>query len=469
MKYLLLNPNWHTHTTPFAVDTVHPPIAPPLEFAYLSTALNELGETSVCDAYAANYSNQNILSFVENFRPDWIILTTSPSLLYWRCPPLDLRVPSSICKFLKKNNYDKILAIGPHATVSPNWTSEELGNVFVTNGLPGRKVLDFIKQSNSNLNLTSKIICQDPEIFVDNDQKANFSCFNLSLNYTPHMWNVSDLDLSSLGKLSPSLLMETSKGCPYNCGYCFKSPLRDNFQRRAVLSIKQELEQAKSLGIKYIFFIDEIFNLPDKDFLPTLDCIAKFDIKFGFQGRPDLITQEIAQRLANSGCVYVELGFDAASTDISNNIKRSQKFEKAKEGLDICHNFIPIVRYNRLNFSTWDYSVRLKISDDSKDWDCPADPVYPYPNTDIGSKLMKLYGHQEYSWEFAERYVRWLRIEVGLQRDNTYLQELGTDIPTLQKKFLQMDEDSMVELCKSLNDFETDYSFHISNRLIGGK
>ncbi|MDT9293657.1 MAG: radical SAM protein [Arthrospira platensis PCC 7345] len=467
MKYLLLNPNWNQHTTPFAVDTVHPPIAPPLEFAYISSALKDLGEIRICDAYAANYSNQDILNFVDSFQPDWIILTTTPSLLYWRCPPLDLRVPSSISKFLQTNNYNRILAIGPHSTVSPEWTNKKLGNVFVTNGLPGKKVLEIIKQSNYDSN--DKILYQDPKIFLDNDDKADFSCFDFSLNYIPHMWNVDDVDLSSLGKFSPSLLMETSKGCPYHCGYCFKSPLRDKFQRRNILSIQKELEQAKSLGVEYVFFIDEIFNLPDPGFLPTLDCIAQFDIKFGFQGRPDLITKEIAQYLSNAGCVYVELGFDAASTDISSNIKRTQKFEKAKEGLDICHEFIPIVRYNRLNLSTWDYSVRLKIADYSDNWDYPADPVYPYPNTDIGDKLMKLYGYQEYSWEFAERYVRWLRIEVGLQRDNTYLQEMNTDIPTLQEKFLQMDENSMVELCKSLRDFETDYSFHISNRLIKGE
>src|SRR5581483_8707823 len=67
----------------------------------------------------------------------------------------------------------------------------------------------------------------------------------------------------------PGAEMEASRGCPYHCTFCAKDNFRNNYRKRPLNVILEELDRFVAQGVEYIYFIDEIF-LPDQALLAAL-------------------------------------------------------------------------------------------------------------------------------------------------------------------------------------------------------
>jgi len=63
--------------------------------------------------------------------------------------------------------------------------------------------------------------------------------------------------------------MEVSRGCPYHCTFCAKDNFRDDYRKRPLPVILQEIDGLVSQGVEYVYFIDEIL-LPARDLLEAL-------------------------------------------------------------------------------------------------------------------------------------------------------------------------------------------------------
>ncbi len=411
------------------------------------------------DAYVDNLGYKGIIDFVKNYSPDWIVISTAPSILYWRCPPLDVTVPGKVIRELKKHTYCKMIVIGPHATISPQWTLHETGADFVFAGSPEMELAKYIiEYEMSGSQNPDRVLMQTQTIDVTKDIKADISAFDLSKPYIPHMWSVAKETLPE--SIQPAILLETSRGCPYSCFYCFKAPLRNHFQRRNIEYVKYEINEAVERGVKYIYFIDEIFNLPHDNYDCLLSFLAKIPVQFGCQARPDLISTDSAKKLKEAGCIYIEFGVDSYDNLTSDSVNRKQDSEKAWDGIKITKELIPIVRYNRLNFKTMDYMALLNLTEGLTDWSFPPDPVYPYPNTLIGDAVMKKYGYHTYSWSFAEKYSQWLRIEVALQRKHRMNDRL---INLYKHLFLSLPGWCERVLCRFLDPIKFNKEFEKAN------
>src|SRR5690242_15332826 len=105
--------------------------------------------------------------------------------------------------------------------------------------------------------------------------------------------------------------METSRGCPYHCTFCAKENFRDAYRRRPLSTILAELDGLLAQGIRYVYFIDEIF-LPNR---PLLEAFAARDFQFGVQTRIDLWSPEMLELLGRAGCVSIEAGVESLSPE----------------------------------------------------------------------------------------------------------------------------------------------------------
>src|SRR5512133_2616345 len=86
MKFALVNPNWSfTGSTYFGCRDAHVP----LELLFSADKIKEAGhEALVIDAQT------DVLSTLAHFDPDFLVVPSAPSYLFWRCPPPELRVPA---------------------------------------------------------------------------------------------------------------------------------------------------------------------------------------------------------------------------------------------------------------------------------------------------------------------------------------------------------------------------------------
>ena len=67
----------------------------------------------------------------------------------------------------------------------------------------------------------------------------------------------------------PGAEMETSRGCPYHCTFCAKDNFRNDYRKRPLDVILEELDGLIAQGVEYVYFIDEIF-LPNRELLEAL-------------------------------------------------------------------------------------------------------------------------------------------------------------------------------------------------------
>jgi B12-binding domain/radical SAM domain protein of rhizo-twelve system len=105
--------------------------------------------------------------------------------------------------------------------------------------------------------------------------------------------------------------VEASRGCPYNCSFCAKNDYRDQYRRRDLTTVLEEVDRLISQGVGYIYFIDEIF-LPQK---PLLEALAIRRIKFGVQTRIDLWKPDLLALLGKAGCVSIEAGIESLTAE----------------------------------------------------------------------------------------------------------------------------------------------------------
>ena len=92
MKFALVNPAWTFQgSTYFGCQEPHYPLE--LLFAY--DQIRAAGhEPLLVDAQTNKLTIEQVKQQIEAFAPDFLVIPTAPSYLFWRCPQPELRVPA---------------------------------------------------------------------------------------------------------------------------------------------------------------------------------------------------------------------------------------------------------------------------------------------------------------------------------------------------------------------------------------
>ena len=464
-KVVFVTPNWRWDTYPLPVDTLIVPPAPPLEWAYTGAVMSDTYLVELIDCYAGDLSRESFCAQLAEINPDYTVVSTAPSLLFWRCPPMSILAAEVAVSSAKRACSTKTIIVGPHGIHSPKWTKHSTGADFVFEGVPEFGLKKFISSEIIGADCGS---CEPSKSLAKHLPIADFSIFDWQLAYHPHMWSVTDAEMYGLfsGKVPKSAVLEASRGCPWTCAYCAKQPFRDLFSQRNLNHLQAEMRQLAELGVQYVFFADETFNHNLRRIAPVLEMLRDGGLKFGFQGRADLLTDEFASELASNGCVYAELGIDTASDTLSHIISRNQKIGKCEEGVALASKYIPITRFNRINLSTVGYR-QFVGGDIDHDWSKPADPTYPYPGSSLGNWWQEQNCDQEFDWDKGREYSWWLRLEVYLQRCRPELSR--TDIEDLQAAFLSETSLAKRTCAEIIDGIVQDDDFSLENKFSGGE
>ena len=166
----------------------------------------------------------------------------------------------------------------------------------------------------------------------------------------PIGWRASDL--SALPAFDKSMweryinvgnlyLTMTSRGCPFQCSFCFNSFYRDlgrpskvpYVRSRSVDHVMDELIEAKRrYTLRCVTFEDDAFTL-DKQWLAEFLDRYKREIGVPFQcmAHSQLIDDEIVAWLADAGCTWVEMGLQSADEDYKKkHIRRVESNKKIR-------------------------------------------------------------------------------------------------------------------------------------------
>jgi len=313
MKFALLNPNW-TFDGSIYFGCREPHL--PLEYGYARALLErDNHDVLLVDAHLHDITHADVAVQLAAFRPDVLVVTTAPSYLFWRCAPPELRVPHDLLTACAVIPCVRVV-VGPHASTTPAATLRKLAADVVILG----ECEEILPR------LAADRVCWDaiPSIAYVKDGAVTVqgSPHSSDMSTLPALaWRREDLrrhrhhhhrfDAAPLG---PGAEMEVSRGCPYHCTFCAKDNFRDDYRKRPVSTILQELDGLRAHGLEYVYFIDEIF-LPNRE---LLEALVPRRIKFGIQTRIDLWSPAHLELLGQAGCVSIEAGVESVTVEGRN-------------------------------------------------------------------------------------------------------------------------------------------------------
>src|SRR5437879_1313396 len=147
MKFALVNPAWEfSGSIYFGCQEAHYP----LELLFGFDKIREAGhEPFLIDAQLEKLGIGEVKRRLDSFQPDFLVMPTAPSYLFWRCPPPELRIPKQWFSGLESRGVK--VAVGPHASATPGPTLRKLGCDVVFRGEPDEVLPLLASQSWSQI------------------------------------------------------------------------------------------------------------------------------------------------------------------------------------------------------------------------------------------------------------------------------------------------------------------------------
>jgi radical SAM superfamily enzyme YgiQ (UPF0313 family) len=190
----------------------------------------------------------------------------------------------------------------------------------------------------------------------------------------------------------------TSRGCPYDCTYCFNHALAEVYRgkgkRLRQMSVDKVIEEVKGVQehypMQFVVFLDDLF-IVYVDWLREL--AEKFPREVGLpffcNVRANLVTPEKVDLLRQAGCVSVGMGLETGNPELRNEIlKRNLSDEQiVKASRLIREAGIQLLTTNMLGLPGG--SLELDLETLALNHACK--PAYanaflyqPYPRTELG-------------------------------------------------------------------------------------
>ncbi|HYP15300.1 MAG TPA: TIGR04295 family B12-binding domain-containing radical SAM protein [Bryobacteraceae bacterium] len=410
MRYALINPNWSFEgSIYFGCREPHLP----LEFGYSKTLLEAAGhEAIVIDGQLDALTPEEIRLRIIDARPDFSVITTAPSYLFWRCAPPELRVPRDLIQQVGDAG-GKWIAVGPHASTTPKTTLRKLGVHAVVMG----ECEEILPQFAGPLwQVQSVCYSVNGDAWIQGGTHASDMTKLPALRWpletvSRHNHHHHRFEASPKG---PGAELESSRGCPYHCTFCAKDNFRDKYRRRPVSTVMEEIDGLLEQGVEYFYFIDEIF-LPNKELLEGLvERRERRDLKIGLQTRIDLWSEEMLTLLGRAGCVSIEAGVESITEEGRAELDKKCKMttQQLADRLIFAKQHVPFVQANLIEMEQDDLEAVDQFRDQLQQhgvWANKPVPLYPYPGS---PDYTKRWGQpDENAWERAHDYYLQLYAE----------------------------------------------------------
>ncbi len=313
-------------------------------------------------------------------QPDVTAVTTAPSYLFWRCAPPELRVPIRTVDRIR-DVAGAIVVVGPHASTTPAATLRKLGAQAAIAGECEDVLAELARRPPRAWHEIESVALPEKQPSKRNatDVKSlpalRWPRAALALHRHQHHRFDRQLD-------APGGELEASRGCPYHCTFCAKEEFRNGFRKRPLATVLAELDAMIDAGVRYVYFIDEIF-VPDAKLLEEL---VERDVEFGVQMRIDNWTKPMLELLGRAGCVSIEAGVESITEKGRSLLAKKCKLstEELTDLLVHAKKHIAFVQANLLEAKDDDPAKVRAWRDELQRagvWTNDPVPLFPYPGS----------------------------------------------------------------------------------------
>jgi radical SAM superfamily enzyme YgiQ (UPF0313 family) len=288
---------------------------------------------------------------------------------------------------------------GPHPTFFPEVIYEgSLDAVCVGEGEGA--FIDLLGALSNKQSLESI-----PNIVTKNN-KDKFSVRHLveDLDILPFPDYALIYDNTPIGKY-PLKSIITSRGCPYNCTYCFNSAWRKIYTERGKLvrrhSVDYVIDEIRCVKDRWplscVKFYDDIFAYSADDWLEGFSKKYKryINLPFFILTRADLLTEDMVRLLKSAGCRTISMSIEAGNADIRNKVlRRNMSDGQIIDAHRLCDKYGIYTFTNCIiglpgttvdnDIESIDLAIRAKVT-----W-AEFLIFYPYPKTELGQRAVEM-------------------------------------------------------------------------------
>lgn len=331
MKVLLIAPPHHNIVSPSYMQTIQEGVGhlPPLGVLSVASYAREKTrhQVKVIDAPLENLTSSQLAAEAAREKPDVVgIYTITLNLL---------SVVELTGEIKKKLPQTLIVLGGPHPTLYPQESLNLEGVDYVVTGegeVPFAQLLNYLENPSQIETAIPGVLGRqepfnrDTQIFINQDlDQLPIPARDL----TPY-----EKYRSVVSKHPPSTTIMGSRGCPYNCTFCWTAGGK-KFRPRSVPNLLEEIENCLKMGIKEFFFFDENFALDRErvvDFCNQLKK-SKMKIYWDVRARIDHVDPELLKLMKSANCQRIQYGVESGSDRVLKRLKKGFTTDQARKAI----------------------------------------------------------------------------------------------------------------------------------------
>ncbi len=335
MKFLLINSGRGHVTILKAKNKLIPPHVPPLGLLYIGRSLEDEGHTvEVMEYYAEDDPVKQLIRSLPSVDAVGMSVTTYP-----------YQQSAEIAHIIKKIDPTIPLMIGgPHCIFHPEHSLKDIPEADISVSGDGEKTIKHVAQAlNGEKNLRdipgvhfrhgSQIKSGKPYELITDLDTVPFPSRHLVDNY-------------EYGKINDTFIFKrkltsviTSRGCPFNCRFCPRTPYYRKFRQRSAQNVIEELQD---LDGKYatVQIADDNFLTDTKRANIIMDSLIEnpLNIDLIIQGtRVDTANRELYKKMKQARVVYMGFGIESGNQDVLDFYDKRITLEKIRNAVTLAH------------------------------------------------------------------------------------------------------------------------------------
>jgi len=308
---------------------------PRIGIAYVGGYLRSEGiDTTIVDAEILQMTLDDIAEKIRSFVPDAIGLGPFTE---------EILAAYEVCNIAKQINRHILTVMGgPHASAIPERTLRECPSLDVV--VRGEGEVTFLEVlRSSSLESVKGIVYREGSSFITTEPRSHIE----DIDTFPYpAWDLFPLEAyrgilnrnfsERTGTPILQLPIISSRGCPYQCIFCYKT--LPGFRARDAAKVVDELEfNIESYGATDFFFVDGTFGVDRKKGEAICDEIIRRGlnsrIAFEVETRVNIVNDGFLAKLKRAGCVQVFFGVESGDQEMLKIIRKDITLEMAESAV----------------------------------------------------------------------------------------------------------------------------------------
>ncbi len=304
-------------------------VLPPLGVAYIAASLERAGyEVDLVDAIALELTREQVKQRIRDFGPELVGITAMTPVF---------RGALEAASIAKQQGCLTVVG-GTHLSLFPH---ETLSFDCIDYGILGegeQTIVELAKaiERKQSPELIPGLACKThqgirvnaPRIVEDLDSLP-FPSYHL---LPMHKY-------SSIIGMHPVSTIMGSRGCPYKCGFCYKTPSDRKHRKRDPKSIVDEMEMVvRKYHVKEIMFYDDLM-LPDHVVALCQEILRRgLRVRWQSPQRVNLVRPDLLALMAKAGCHMLRFGVEQGDLKMMQLIEKNITIDAVKRAFRWTHD-----------------------------------------------------------------------------------------------------------------------------------